>query len=111
MKVRGALFVTLIVVLLVGACRPPQRPTPEATDEVDAAIADLAADLEVDESAIEVVSVEKRNFPDTSLGVPEPGEMYAQVVTPGYIIILEVDGETYEYHASEERVVRAPQLE
>jgi hypothetical protein len=48
-------------------------------------------------------------FPDASLGVPEPGKTYAQVVTPGYIVeLLLEDGQTYEYHASGERVVLVP---
>jgi hypothetical protein len=56
-----------------------------------------------------VQSVEETQFPDTSLGVPEPGKMYAQVITPGYTIKLVTDGQTYEYHASGEYVVFVPQ--
>jgi hypothetical protein len=35
--------------------------------------------------------------------------MYAQVITPGYTIVLEVGGETYEFHASGDRVVLVPE--
>lgn len=28
-------------------------------------------------------SVKATEFPDAGLGVPEPGKMYAQVITPG----------------------------
>ena len=31
--------------------------------------------------------------------------MYAQVITPGYRIVLEVDGKSYEYHADTQRHV------
>jgi hypothetical protein len=55
-----------------------------------------------------VVSVEETKFMDASLGVPEPGVEYPALVTPGYIIILDADGDTYEYHASGERVVQVP---
>jgi hypothetical protein len=33
--------------------------------------------------------------------------MYAEVITPGYIIWLSLKGDTYTYHASEDRVVLA----
>jgi hypothetical protein len=31
--------------------------------------------------------------------------MYAQVITPGYRIVLEADGKTYTYHTSQSHVV------
>jgi hypothetical protein len=54
-----------------------------------------------------VEDIEPKDFPDASLGVPEPGMTYAQVITPGYVILLNAEGETYEYHAAGERVVLA----
>ena len=51
-------------------------------------------------SDIKVVSVEAVQWPDTSLGCPQPDMMYAQVVTPGYRIILEAGGQVYEYHSA-----------
>jgi hypothetical protein len=40
------------------------------------------------------------NYPDTSLGCPQPGQTYAQVVTPGYQFIFEYNGATFDYRAS-----------
>lgn len=76
------------------------RPTPamSAPGPVAAAVQALAARLNVPESAITVVSWEPVDWPDTSLGCPEPGMMYAQVITPGYRVVLEVEGKTYEAH-------------
>lgn len=48
---------------------------------------------------VRLVSVEARDWPDTSLGCPQEGFMYAQVITPGFRIILEAGGERYEYHS------------
>ena len=31
--------------------------------------------------------------------------MYAQVITPGYLITLEANGQQYEYHTNETNVV------
>jgi len=60
---------------------------------------DLAQRLGVAVEEITVLKVEAVEWPDTSLGCPRPGEMYAQVITPGYRIILEVRGNRYEYHS------------
>jgi hypothetical protein len=80
----------------------------EAQPLVNQAKVDLAARLDVVVENIVVEGVEATEFPDASLGVPEPGQMYAQVVTPGYVIVLAVDGAAYEYHAAGERVVFVP---
>lgn len=58
---------------------------------------------------IRVEAVEPREFPDTSLGVPEPDTMYAPVVVPGYAITLGVGDETFVYHAGDGRVVAVPE--
>ena len=40
-------------------------------------------------------------YPNPSLGCPQPGLYYAQVVTPGYQIVLVYNGTTYDYRASQ----------
>ena len=54
-----------------------------------------------------IVSVTARDFSDASLGVPQAGQTYAQVITPGYVIILAVYGQQYTYHGSGTRIVLA----
>lgn len=74
---------------------------PDASEvALEAALEDLAARLRLDRDAIQVLSVEKRMWNDASLGCPEPGKMYAQVITPGFLVRLEAEGATYEYHTS-----------
>ncbi|MGH2562500.1 MAG: hypothetical protein ACRDJH_25860, partial [Thermomicrobiales bacterium] len=68
---------------------------------VDVALADAATQLGVDASAVTVTTIEAREWPDASLGCPKPGEFYAQVVTPGYLIVVEAAGEALEYHGDE----------
>ena len=60
---------------------------------------DLAKRLAIEVEQIGLVGFEPVEWRDTSLGCPLPGMMYAQVVTPGYRIVLEVEGESYEYHS------------
>ncbi len=43
--------------------------------------------LQVPLAEVALVSVEPRTWPDTSLGCPEPGFQYAQVLTPGYVVV------------------------
>jgi hypothetical protein len=78
----------------------PTEPTPppEAEQVVRLAVEDLAQRLDLSPGKIRLVSVEAVDWSDTSLGCPQPGMMYAQVITPGYRIVLEAEGERYEYH-------------
>ena len=46
-----------------------------------------------------MLKVEAVEWRDSSLGCPEPGKAYLQVITPGYLFVLEAGGKTYEYHA------------
>ncbi len=47
-----------------------------------------------------LISVETVDWPDACLGAARDDEVCAQVITPGYRIIVEQGGETIEYHAS-----------
>jgi hypothetical protein len=75
---------------------------------VDLARVNLAQKLGIQPEAVTVQSVEETQFPDASLGVPEPDQVYAQVLTPGHTIRLSAEGQAYEYRASEERLVFVP---
>jgi len=85
---------------------------PELPEDVDSLVLlakfDLTLKTGADIEKISVASVEETNFSDASLGVSDPGVDYPAVITPGYIILLKYDGDTYEYHASGERVVQVP---
>jgi hypothetical protein len=47
---------------------------------------------------INVISMEATEWSDSCLGLARPDEMCAEVITPGWISILEADGKTYEFH-------------
>ncbi len=59
---------------------------------------DLAKRLDIPANAIKVLEHEEATWPDASLGMPEPGQMYAQMLTEGYRIIIEAEGKQYQYH-------------
>lgn len=73
-------------------------PAP-GTDPIAVAVADLAARLGVDPSAIAVVSAEEVTWPDAAIGCPQPGMSYAQVLVNGSRIVLEAGGLEYHYHS------------
>jgi hypothetical protein len=75
---------------------------------VETAKAKLADRLGISADRIHVQNVREAQFPDASLGVPEAGKTYAQVITPGYVIELAAEEKVATYHASGERIVAVP---
>jgi len=72
---------------------------------IDKAIADLTQRLSIPATQIKLVEATPVVWPDSSLGCPQPGMAYTQVLTPGYLILLEADGKIYEYHANRDTYV------
>lgn len=66
---------------------------------------DVAARLGIEVAAVKTRFLRPQTWPDASLGCPKPGAIYAQVVTPGFLIELEAGGKTYRYHSDLDRVV------
>lgn len=54
--------------------------------------------LAVDAEAVSVLEVEPVDWNDSSLGCPQSGYMYAQVITPGFRATVEVEGEVHRVH-------------
>jgi len=116
--------------LLIGCAAPPAAPAPQPNtpppvtaapgkpsappagpsdaEDVVKAKRDLAQRTGVAVADIKTRSVEAVNWPDASLGCPQPDMMYAQVVTPGQRIVLEAGGQAYEYHSGGANVVFCP---
>jgi len=64
------------------------------------AVEAAARDLEIrGVAAAKLVSAEFTEWPDSCLGIETPGIACAQVITPGFKLLFEADGQTYEYHA------------
>lgn len=127
MKIRYVVGLQIFLISLLVACgagpvpatAPVPTPWPTATvvdlpsptpvpPAVEAVIQRVASVFGVSDTAIEVLSVEAVTWRDASLGCPEPGKMYAQVLTPGYRIVVRQAGTEYEFHTNEsgETIVR-----
>ena len=88
-----------------GGLPPPVVPGGDETIDpnlqplIDMAVADLAGRLGVGVAEIEVLSAYLVVWPDSSLGCPQPGMQYLQVLTDGSLILLGSGGAVYRYHA------------
>ena len=74
------------------------------TDAVENARRDLAKRLKIDAADVKERSVEDADFPDMALGAAEAGEMSGQMITRGWRIQLEAQGQAYEYRADKNQV-------
>jgi hypothetical protein len=70
---------------------------------IEIAIADLANRLSIERASIEVTSAQSVVWPDRSLGCPQPGMVYPQVLAEGFYIELRVKDQAYAYHGGEGR--------
>jgi hypothetical protein len=65
----------------------------------------LADELGISTDQIEVEFITKIDWPDASLGCPQKGMSYAQMIVPGFKIILKVGDDLYNVHVGEGRAV------
>jgi inhibitor of cysteine peptidase len=74
----------------------------EDNPAVRAIVAGLSQELGIAPEAITVESVRSVEWPDSCLGVRVEGVACADVITPGYIIQLEVAGVAMVFHSNED---------
>ena len=96
---RLAIFLALAIMLSTTLSAYAQGSEPTAI--IDAALRDLSQKLgrTLTRNNVDTYSWEQINFPDASLGCPQPGQMYAQVVTLGYKLSFTVNNVVYDYRA------------
>jgi hypothetical protein len=79
---------------------PSMPASPSLQNLIEKAREDLAKKLSITTTLINVLEAKEVTWPDSSLGCPQPGMAYADVLTPGYLIILNANDYAYEYHTS-----------
>ncbi|MDX1665398.1 MAG: hypothetical protein R3272_16510 [Candidatus Promineifilaceae bacterium] len=106
-----SLFVLVLPLLLIVACQPAVEPEPgvpgEAPVDEEQVTVDLpeqvveqvqqvlAQALGIEPAEITIVSVEQTEFPNACLGLAEPGELCAEVITPGFEIAVDAADESF----------------
>ena len=78
----------------------PSTPVaPGLQSLIEKAKEDLAHRLSIPTTQINVLDTRDVTWSNSSLGCPQPGMVYADVITPGYLLLLNANGQDYEYHA------------
>ena len=94
----------LILLLGIAACtsdgtEPAAAPDDEAEqvaeEALPAARLALAEFLGVDPDALQLATIEDAEWPNACLGLPAPGEVCAEVITPGFLITFTADSDKY----------------
>jgi hypothetical protein len=93
---------------LLAACAAPMNDVPglaETPADLPTAVMQaqqyLSEQLGVGLTAIQILDTEQVEWPDACLGLEEEDEFCAQVVTPGWRVLAEVEGQIYELRTDE----------
>jgi hypothetical protein len=78
---------------------PPAGAGPAAI--ADAAVQFAAGELGVEAGSIQVISVDAVDWNNSCLGAAQPDEMCLEVITPGYRVLLDVDGKEVAVHTNQ----------
>jgi hypothetical protein len=101
----------------LAATRPSPTEAQEASGDrlldIDPVAADLAAlaqrllaeQLDLPVRRVRIVDVQAVVWLDSSLGCPQPDQMYSQVLIPGYRIVVEAAGEQVIFHTDFDRAL------
>jgi hemin uptake protein HemP len=93
----------LVTMILLSACSLPDSLASDDNSDFtlieEAAKEFLSRELGTSVKDIKLVSIEAVDWPDSCLGVKDPKSACMTVVTPGYELIFEADGVTYEIHS------------
>ncbi len=74
------------------------------------AIDALVAELQIAKDGIAVDTIRAVDWPDSSIGCPQPGHSYLQVITPGHKITLRADGQIHVVHEANKRAFVCHQI-
>jgi hypothetical protein len=79
----------------------PYPDAPEPKQVLASVIEKLAKHLSLPQESIKIVSVRSVLWRNSNMGCPSQGGKAAQEIISGYVIVLEVDGNTYTYHTDD----------
>ncbi len=65
----------------------------------------LARHLGVGADRVQMRRATPVDWPDSSLGCPKDGESYAQVLTSGYLVTAQAEGQVYSVHVGDGRAI------
>lgn len=100
---RNVVLSAIVLVLVLGACRPGATEAPSGlpSDVEEAAREALSIRTGVAAEEMEVVQAEAREWPDACLGLAAEDEVCAQVITAGWQVTVRAAGEEYVVRTDE----------
>jgi hypothetical protein len=110
----SALAACLVIGMQAGCAagaESPETPSTGSQQSVDSQDPELLARetlshfLSVPGEKFKLVVLNAVQWSDSSLGCPQPGMAYAQVITPGYRAIFAYAGHTYHVHMARGRAL------
>jgi hypothetical protein len=88
---------TQLIPLVPGSTESPPVGTAEPIPQAaSSAQQKLATSLNVPLDQVLIIGVNQVHWPDSCLGLPQPGEMCSQIATSGWRVMLDVNGQQYE---------------
>ena len=85
--------------------------TPEEHELYIMAREDLGQRFGLEPDSVRLSYIERVTWSTLALGDPQPGMAYADILVPGFRMVLEAAGESYAYHTSMDRVVFVESVE
>lgn len=61
----------------------------------------ISATMGVTVGSIQIKQVEKKDWPNSCLGLPKDNESCAEVITPGWLLTFDVNGHEYKYRVDQ----------
>jgi len=70
----------------------------------------ISESLGVAAETIQIEKVEKMDWPNSCLGLPEADEACAEAITPGWLLTFNINGQVYRYRVDETGTVIRQEL-
>ncbi|MCZ6536273.1 MAG: hypothetical protein O7C03_04525 [Gammaproteobacteria bacterium] len=109
-QTRSAISAILLVLSAIAPVQAISDAAPAQSSEAKEAAARLAVDalskkLSVEPDSVEVVHVAAMEWPNSSLGCPRPGMQYLQVITRGWLALLQTGKKAYRVHIGNKQAI------
>ncbi len=103
MKLNLVVGAMVVLVLALSACEPtmPEDVSQLPADVEQLVKEELSMETGIPVEEIEVLDAEYTEWPDACLGLAEPDEQCAQVITPGWRVTVRAEGQEYVVRTDE----------
>lgn len=100
---RLLVLAVVMVALVLSGCEPRvTEPAVDVPSDVEAAARErLSIETGIPVEEMEVVEAERREWPDSCLGLGEPDEACLMVITPGWRVTIRAEEELYVLRTDE----------